>query len=187
LSSVSGAIFQREDTDAVSELFVGEIVFTKHVGGLATMPLNVTPSPPIAGPAWRGVCLGIVTAFGQAIGSLLARPAMASGVEPFTAMALRSGLAAIFSLALMSLPIGRVRQTPFQPSALGLALASAFFGTALAMSLLMAALHTGDVGIVSTLSSMTPVLILHMVWIRTGNCHRRAAGPARFWQLRARR
>jgi drug/metabolite transporter (DMT)-like permease len=44
------------------------------------------------------------------------------------------------------------------------------------MSLLMAALHQGDVGIVSTLSSMTPVLILPLVWLRSGE-----APPPRAW------
>ncbi len=134
----------------------------------AAMPLAVEPAPPIAGPLWPGVALGAVTALGQALGSLFARPAMASGVEPFTAMALRSGLAAAFFVALLAVPAVRAARAPFEAGALGLALASTFFGTALGMSLLMAALHGGDVGIVSTLSSMTPVLVLPMVWLRSG-------------------
>lgn len=141
----------------------------------ATMPLAVAPAAPVAGPLWPGVALGVVTALGQALGSLFARPAMASGVEPFTAMALRSGLAAAFFVALLALPLGRVVMTPFAPGALGLALVSTFFGTTLGMSLLMAALHGGDVGIVSTLSSMTPVLVLPMVWMRSGERPRAAA------------
>ena len=36
----------------------------------------------------------------------------------------------------------------------------------------MAALKTGNVGIVSTLSSMTPVVILPMVWLRSGQMPR---------------
>ena len=36
------------------------------------------------------------------------------------------------------------------------------------MSFLMAALHQGDVGIITTLSSTTPILILPMVWIWKG-------------------
>ncbi len=142
----------------------------------ASMPVAVDPAPPLAGPLWPGIALGIVTALGQALGSLFARPAMAAGVEPFTAMALRSGLAALFFCALLALPIGRAGRTAFQPSTLGLAIASAFFGTALGMSFLMAALHHGDVGIVSTLSSITPVLVLPMIWIRTGD-----RPPARAW------
>ena len=134
----------------------------------AAIPLAVEPAPPVAGPLWPGIALGTVTALGQALGSLFARPAMASGVEPFTAMALRSGLAAAFFVALLALPTVRAARAPFEAGAFGLALGSTFFGTALGMSLLMAALNGGDVGIVATLSSMTPVLVLPMVWARSG-------------------
>jgi drug/metabolite transporter (DMT)-like permease len=41
---------------------------------------------------------------------------------------------------------------------------SALFGMFLGMSLMMAALSYGEVGIVTTLSSMTPILILPMIW-----------------------
>jgi drug/metabolite transporter (DMT)-like permease len=44
------------------------------------------------------------------------------------------------------------------------------------MSLLMAALAHGKVGAVSTLSSMSPVAILPMVWFRSG-----VAPPGRAW------
>ena len=46
--------------------------------------------------------------------------------------------------------------------------ATVLFGTGLGMSLLMAALAAGNVGIVTTLSSMTPIMILPMVWLRSG-------------------
>lgn len=139
----------------------------------ALKPAAPVPSPPAAASAtgrgfWLGILLGIVTAFGQAVGSLLARPAMAAGVEPFTAMALRSGLAALLFTLLSATPLGRNSRQPVRAGALGLVVASAFIGTTLGMSLLMAALHAGHVGIVSTLSSMTPVLILPMVWVRSG-------------------
>ena len=123
---------------------------------------------------WPGILFGVVTALGQAVGSLLARPAMAAGVEPFTAMALRSGLAAVLFLVLSATPLGRNSHEPVRLGALGLVVASAFVGTTLGMSLLMAALHAGNVGIVSTLSSMTPVLILPMVWVKS----RRRPGAA---------
>ena len=117
---------------------------------------------------WPGLGLGIVTALGTAVGNLLARPAMAAGVEPFTAMGLRSGLAALIFVILSTTPLGHNSRQPRRAGALWLAAASAFVGATLGMSLLMAARHTGKVGIVSTLSSMTPVLILPMVWIRSG-------------------
>lgn len=117
---------------------------------------------------WPGIPIGLLMAFGQAVGSICARPAMASGVEPFTAMALRSGLAGLFFVILSFTPLAASSRQPFQIGAFGLATVSAFLGAGLGMSLLMAALHNGDVGIVSTLSSMTPIVILPMVWIRTG-------------------
>src|SRR5262245_21976140 len=134
----------------------------------ASTPPTIAPEPLLTGPLWPGVALGVITALCQALGSLCARPAMASGVEPFTAMAVRSGLAALFFVALMAFPIGRATRAAWQPTLLGLAVASAFVGTGLGMSFLMAALHSGDVGIVSTLSSISPVLILPMVWLRSG-------------------
>jgi drug/metabolite transporter (DMT)-like permease len=132
----------------------------------ATMSLAV-PVPFLAGSLWPGVALGVITALCQAVGSLFARPAMALGVEPFTAMAVRSGLAALFFVTLMAFPFGRATRAAWQPTLLGLAMASAFFGMALGTSFLMAALHSGEVGIVSTLSSISPVVILPMVWLRS--------------------
>ena len=114
-----------------------------------------------------GLALGVVTALGQAMGSLLARPAMLAGVEPFTAMAIRSGLGAAFFVALLAVPALRpvARPLPADSWRIG---GSAFSGIFLGMSLLMAALAVGDVGIVSTLSATTPILILPMVWVVTG-------------------
>ncbi len=134
-------------------------------------------TPTVARVPLAGIALGVVTAFGQALGSLCARPAMAAGAEPFTAMAIRAGLAAIFFLLLGLTPLPALRQPyRFSPRALTTAVIAAFFGTGLGMSLLMAALARGNVGIVSTLSSMTPVVILPMAWIRTG-----IAPPPRAW------
>lgn len=123
-------------------------------------------------PSLAGIALGIITAFGQALGSLFARPAMATGVEPFAAMAVRSGIAVLFFWALLSLPAIRRQAGAVRKGDLGLAVVSAFFGTALGMSLLLGALKTGSVGIVSTLSSMTPIVILPMVWLRSGKMPR---------------
>lgn len=117
-------------------------------------------------PLWQGVTLGVITAIGQATGSLLARPAMEAGVEPFTAMAIRSGLGGVFFVALMVFPIARATRFPAGPD-LGNVALSAFFGMFLGMSLMMAALARGDVGIVSTLTSTTPILILPLIWFTT--------------------
>lgn len=140
------------------------------------LPLPAGPTGTTAVP-WRGIGLGVLTAAGQAIGSLLARPAMAAGVEPFTAMAVRSGVAAAFFSILAMLPLAALRRPyRFALRDLGTSIAAAFVGTGLGMSLLLAALAHGKVGTVSTLSSMTPVVILPMVWVRSG-----VAPPRRAW------
>ena len=113
---------------------------------------------------WQGIALGVITALGQATGSLLARPAMASGVEPFAAMTIRAGLGAGFFLLLALFPFGRASQRLAPKDGVVVAI-SAFVGLFIGMSLLMAALARGDVGIVSTLSSTTPILILPMIWV----------------------
>lgn len=128
-----------------------------------------------------GVGFGVFTALAQAIGNLLARPAMAAGVEPFTAMALRSAVAALVFVAIAALgaalPIKALKRPyRFAWRDLSLAVTASFVGAGLGMSLLMAALARGQVGVVSTLSSMTPVMILPLVWLRTG-----IAPPPRAW------
>jgi drug/metabolite transporter (DMT)-like permease len=146
--------------------------------GLKRRPSPEAPETVRAKPLGRryrwGIALGVITALGQAIGSLLARPAMAAGAEPFAAMAVRSGVAAIFYVALSFVPL-RSLQRPYVFSwrDFRTGIAASFFGTGLGMSLVMAALVRGNVGVVSTLSSMTPVVILPMLWIKSG------AAPAR--------
>ncbi len=161
--------------------FRGETVTLTQSAGVGLILAGIVLA--ILGPGGRdgarrqgvlglGLALGTITALGQAGGSLLARPAMLTGVEPFTAMAIRSGLGAAFFMALMAIPALRPARRPVSGELRRIG-ASAFSGVFLGMSLLMAALAHGDVGIVTTLSSTTPVLILPMVWFVT----RRAPGP----------
>jgi drug/metabolite transporter (DMT)-like permease len=136
---------------------------------ITELPSASTTRATLSNAAWFGIALGVITALGQALGSLVARPAMEAGVEPAAAMAVRSGVAALFFLALALVPHPLLRKPyVFKGSDLGIAVTAAFFGTGLGMSLLMAALATGNVGIVTTLSSMTPIMILPMVWLRSG-------------------
>jgi drug/metabolite transporter (DMT)-like permease len=134
----------------------------------ATVAATVARKPALAGPLLPGIAFGLVTALGQALGSLFARPVMASGVEPFTAMAWRCGIAAVFFMALSALPVAQLRSAARDRGALALCVASTFIGTGLGMSFLMAALHEGEVGIVTTLSSTTPILVLPMIWMWSG-------------------
>lgn len=114
-------------------------------------------------PLWIGIGLGLVTSFAQALGSLLARPALLAGADPVAAMVVRSGTGALFFIALLALPAFRPAALPSRSEVRQIGF-SALAGMVVGMSFLMAALSRGDVGIVTTLSSTTPILILPMVW-----------------------
>jgi uncharacterized membrane protein len=118
-------------------------------------------------PLWTGIGLGLVTSLAQALGSLLARPAMLAGADPVAAMVVRSGAGALFFVGLLALPAFRPSTLPAR-SEIRLIGLSALAGMVVGMSFLMAALGRGDVGIVTTLSSTTPILILPMVWALHG-------------------
>lgn len=130
----------------------------------------------VKGALWIGVALGLGAAIAQAIGSIIARPVMETGLDPFVASMLRVGIAAICLSALIQLPIAAVK--PKAPLTFRVAALTALTGTiglAIGMTLLLFALSGGKVGVVSTLSATTPVIILPMLWARTGE---RPAGGA---------
>ena len=129
----------------------------------------------VKGPLWIGVLLGIGAATGQAVGSIIARPIMASGIDPFLASLLRVGVAAFCLSVLIQLPIPSLKpKGPLTPAVAVMTAATGFLGLAVGMTLLLFALAGGKVGIVSTLSATSPALILPMLWLRTGE--RPAAG-----------
>lgn len=132
------------------------------IGPIRAAPLRVSR---------RGLALGGITALVQSLGALLARPVMASGMDPFVATALRAGFAAAVFLAMT--PFVRPRLGP--PVALRARVQvalSALLGICLGMSLLMGALAEGNVGVVTTLASTVPVMILPMIWIVSGQAPR---------------
>lgn len=173
---VSALLFTMSSPFAVALGFVvrGETVNLSQNAGVALIVIGIVLA--VLGPAeggrgtgrtvWLGVALGLLTALAQATGSLLARPAMLAGADPVAAMVVRSGAGYAFFVLLLAIPALRPARRP-DPAALRLIGGSAVVGMVLGMSLLMAALAVGDVGIVTTLSSTIPVLILPMVWYTT--------------------
>ena len=116
-----------------------------------------------------GVAAGIGAAIGQAVGSLIARPVMAAGFDPFAASLLRVAVSAAGLSLLMRLHLAGARQArPLTPRVAAVTALTAFLGVGVGMTLLLYALAGGKVGIVSTLSATSPVLILPLLWLRTG-------------------
>lgn len=122
----------------------------------------------VKGPLWIGVLLGLLAALSQAVGSLIARPVMATGIDPLAASMLRVGIAAICLTALTSLPIQAVKpKTRLTPALFVQTAATGLIALAFGMTLFLFALSGGKVGIVSTLSATTPVIILPLLWLKT--------------------
>ena len=123
----------------------------------------------VQGPLWIGILTGLGAAAGQATGSLIARPVMQAGADPFAASLVRVAVAALcITLLLRLLPPPAAPRAPLTRRTAALTALAAFLGLGVGMTLLLYALAGGKVGIVSTLSATSPVLILPMLWARTG-------------------
>jgi drug/metabolite transporter (DMT)-like permease len=122
-----------------------------------------------------GILIALLAALCQALGIIIAKPAMESGIDPVAAAALRVGTAALCLLIGAQLPIARFKPIiPIRRDHIFRITISGFLGMALGMTLLLYALEAGDAAVVVTLSSTAPVVILPLLWLRTGE--RPAAG-----------
>ena len=123
----------------------------------------------VRGSIGFGILLGVVSALAQAIGSLIARPVMEQGFDPFTGSLIRVATAAACLSLMVALPVqqlkphGRLNMNQFL-----LLAGSGIVAMVIGMSLLLFALQGGKVGIVSTLSALSPVFILPGLWLITG-------------------
>ena len=102
----------------------------------------------------------------QAIGTLVAKPAMADGMDPIAASAIRVSVAGGVHVGLLWLGIKVARPT-CRPNVRVLAqtAASGLVSIALGMTFLLLALKLGDVGMVAILSSVTPILLLPLLCV----------------------
>jgi len=122
----------------------------------------------VKGPLPVGIALGLTAALCQAVGSLIARPVMESGVDPVAASTVRVGVAVLALSALIATGWKavqpKVRPTLRMTAQTGL---SGLLGMGIGMTLILFALSGGKVGIVATLSATTPAWILPLIWLRT--------------------
>lgn len=125
--------------------------------------------------AW-GVALGLLAALCQALGSLIAKPVMAAGVDPVAATAVRVSATCVAQFVLLwsGARVARAHQpaTAYHLARVGL---SGFIGMGVGMSLILLALQHGDVGMVGVLSSVSPVLVLPLLWWYLGRAPARGA------------
>ena len=122
----------------------------------------------VQGVLLTGLLFGLGAALGQATGSLIARPIMHGGMDPY--------LASLFRVGASGMAMGVLSVTAFAPprplavtrAALILTAATAIIGLLIGMTLFLYALQGSQTGIIATLSATSPVIILPMLWLRTG-------------------
>ena len=114
-----------------------------------------------------GALFGLGAALGQAAGSLIARPVMAGGIDPWLASLVRVGASGAVMAALATLPAAPALPRPVTPAVWAMTLATAVIGLLLGMTLFLYALKGPETGIVATLSATSPVIILPLLWLRT--------------------
>lgn len=115
-----------------------------------------------------GVALGLLAAFGQAVGALMAKPALMAGADPVAVTTVRVGVSALALHAALLLPITALRARNAMTLDVFLrATAAGVIGMALGMSLLLYAYGNGNAGIAAILSSTAPVMVLPVLWLVT--------------------
>ena len=116
-----------------------------------------------------GVALALLAALCQSLGSLIAKPVMSTGVDPVAASAVRVSVATVAHVALWLTGFARARaQTAPTARVLAQTALNGFIAMGVGMTCILLALQRGDVGMVAILSSVSPVLVLPLLWWQLG-------------------
>ncbi|WP_294222520.1 DMT family transporter [uncultured Shimia sp.] len=111
------------------------------------------------------ILLGLTATTLQGYGFLAMKPALQAGLEPLTATAIRLIGAAVLISILAFWPGAAVRaQSPVSPTLLGRTILPGFIGYVVSSSLLLYAFTQLDAGIAAVFGSLSPVLILPILW-----------------------
>jgi drug/metabolite transporter (DMT)-like permease len=119
------------------------------------------------GHVGAGVALALVAALCQALGSLIAKPVMAQQVDPIMASAVRVTVATMAHGVLLASGFKAARAiSPPNARVLVQTGLNGFIAMGVGMTLVLLALEKGDVGMVAILSSVSPILVLPLLWLQ---------------------
>lgn len=122
-----------------------------------------------AGSLKWGIVLGVIAAICQSIGSLIAKPVMTQGVDPIAASALRVSFAGAAHWVLLWSGFAAARsQNPLNKKILWQTALNGWIAMGIGMTCILLALKNGNVGVVAVLSSVSPVLLLPLLWWHLG-------------------
>lgn len=119
------------------------------------------------GHVGAGVLLALLSALCQAVGTLIAKPVMTADVDPVTASAIRVSAATALHFVLLASGF-QAAHAQNAPTLRVLAQTglNGLIAMGVGMTLLLFALKKGDVGMVAILSSVSPILLLPLLWLQ---------------------
>ena len=156
----SGAGANRTIVLALITSYEAPLTLVNHfVSGLREVALETK------GPLAVGVGLGLLAALCQSVATLMLKPLMTSGIDAIAASAVRMSMALLAHGALLAVgwQAAKARE-PVRWKDAGLIFMSAAVAMALGMTLILEAMRHGQAGLVAVLSSVTPILILPLLW-----------------------
>ena len=122
----------------------------------------------IEGSLIVGILFGVLAALCQAIGLIMMKPILDAGADPIASAAIRTTISCILlAFTFFFKTKNFVSRIPLNTSIIIKSFISGFLGMALGMSLLLIALQKADAGIVASLSSTSPIMILFLIWMIT--------------------
>lgn len=130
----------------------------------------------MTGPLSIVLLLGLAATLFQGLGFLVIKPAMLEGTEPLAASAVRL-LGAAFVISLIGLwPTQMFRpHGTLTPELLGRTILPGVIGYVISSSLLLYAFANFNAGVAAVLGSLSPILVLPMLWLKEGRRPRPAA------------
>lgn len=113
-----------------------------------------------------GIGLGLLSALCQAVSTLMLKPLMETDIDAIAASAVRMTTALLCHLILLWLgfKVARVYR-PMTGKVLAMVAFNALLSMGIGMTLILQALKQGDAGIVAMLSSVSPVVVLPLLWL----------------------
>ena len=167
MAAVLGWLFLGEALPLRAMLGIGLAALGVALAVLGRPRQNAHRLEALSGTLVIGALFGLGAAFGQAAGSLIARPVMAAGLDPYLASLARVGASGLAMAVLAATPLAPARRSVTR-LAIVQALVTAVIGLLLGMTLFLYALQGAETGIIATLSATSPVIILPLLWLRTG-------------------
>ena len=168
MAAVMGYVFLGEALPVQAVLGIGVTVAGVALAILGRPGANAHRLEMVRGTILVGVLFGLAAGFGQAAGSLIARPVMTAGLNPYLASLIRVGASGLAMGVLAAMPFAPVAPKVVTRAALALAALTAVIGLLVGMTLFLYALQGSKTGIIATLSATSPVIILPLLWLRTG-------------------